>query len=295
MAVIKRPRTIGTHDGSFHADEVTACALLIIFDLADPDGIVRTRDPAVLDKCEYVCDVGGVYDPDKKIFDHHQADYKGSLSSAGMILKYLLDTGRLSDPEYKFLNNSLILGVDAHDNGTEVQTPGVCTYSHLISNFAPIAHDAGPDEEYAGFMQALNFVIQHLRRLLERYRYIRSFKETISKAMQQGKEYLFFEDAMPWMDCFFELDGEHHPALFIVMPSGTHWKLRGIPPNSKERMKVRYPLPENWAGLLEKDLKKETSIPGAIFCHKGRFFSLWDTKEDALKALELTLNQRRKK
>lgn len=294
MASIKRPRTIGTHDGSFHADEVTACALLVIFDLADSQGIVRTRDPEVLDTCEYVCDVGGIYDPNKKIFDHHQADYKGPMSSAGMILKYLLDTGRLTEPEYRFLNNSLILGVDAHDNGTEVVTPGVCTYSHMIANFAPITHDAEAPEEDAAFMKALQFVVEHLKRLLERYRYIRSFKEMISKAMRQGKDYLFFEKAMPWMDCFFELDGEHHPALFVVMPSGSHWKVRGIPPNGKERMKVRYPLPKEWAGLLENDLKKETGIPGAIFCHKGRFFSLWDTKEDALNALELTLNQRKK-
>ena len=30
-----RPRSFGTHDGSFHADEVTACALLLLFDLID--------------------------------------------------------------------------------------------------------------------------------------------------------------------------------------------------------------------------------------------------------------------
>jgi Uncharacterized conserved protein related to MYG1 family len=83
-------RSVGTHDGAFHADEVTACALLVVFDLVDEDKIVRTRDPSKLAECEYVCDVGGEYDPSRKLFDHHQADYVGRLSSAGMILHYLL-------------------------------------------------------------------------------------------------------------------------------------------------------------------------------------------------------------
>ena len=32
----------------------------------------RTRDPAVLNTCDIVVDVGAVFDPDKKRFDHHQ-------------------------------------------------------------------------------------------------------------------------------------------------------------------------------------------------------------------------------
>ena len=32
----------------------------------------RTRDPALLDTCDIVVDVGGVYDPAKNRFDHHQ-------------------------------------------------------------------------------------------------------------------------------------------------------------------------------------------------------------------------------
>jgi uncharacterized UPF0160 family protein len=59
----KNLRSFGTHDGSFHGDEVTACALLLLFNLIDKDKIVRTRDMAVLGRCEYICDVGGVYDP----------------------------------------------------------------------------------------------------------------------------------------------------------------------------------------------------------------------------------------
>src|SRR5271170_2959520 len=89
MEIEKIPRSFGAHDGTFHADEVTACALLLLFNLIDADKIVRTRELERLEQCEYVCDVGGIYDPAKKLFDHHQVGYQGSLSSAGMILLHL--------------------------------------------------------------------------------------------------------------------------------------------------------------------------------------------------------------
>ena len=95
---------------------------------------------------------------------------------------------------------------------------------------------------------------------------------------------------MPWLDAFFELNGENHPAKFVIMPSGGHWKLRGIPPSSSDRMKVRKPLPRAWGGLLDEELKRVSQIPGAIFCHKGLFISVWETEEDALRAMEYALS-----
>jgi len=76
-----------------------------------------------------------------------------------------------------------------------------------------------------------------------------------------------------------------------VMTSGGPWKLRGIPPNGEHRMQVRVPLPQEWAGLRDEELAKVSGIPGAIFCHKGRFISVWQTKEDAMKALEYMLRK----
>lgn len=285
----KIPRSVGTHNGSFHADEVTACALLLITGLIDEDKIIRTRDMDVLKTCAFVCDVGGVYDPALQLFDHHQAEYTGPMSSAGMILLYLLHSGHMTESEYNLLNHSLVLGVDAHDNGVDIHSPGVCTYSQLISNFAPIPYDAPADQQDAAFHEALKFAAGHLKRTLERHRYIHSFKKLVQEAMNADKRCLVFDQAIPWMDCFFELEGEKHSALFVIMPSGNHWKLRGIPPNAREKMKVRHYLPEAWAGLLDDDLRRVSGLHGGIFCHKGRFFSLWDTKQDAEKALDKIL------
>lgn len=284
-------RSVGTHDGSFHADEVTACALLVTFGLVDKDKIVRSRDPKELGSCEFVCDVGGIYDPSKKRFDHHQSEYSGEMSSAGMILLYLKEQGIIDGTTYDFLNRSLVHGVDANDNGKVTSEVGTCTFSQVVTNFVPIVYDAPDEVQTRAFFEALDFVLGHLKRLLERFRYIHACREKVEESMKKKEKFLYFEEAMPWIECFFEMGGETSSALFVVMPSGKHWKLRGIPPTLEERMKVRVPLPQEWAGLLEEDLKRASGIPGAIFCHKGRFISVWETKEDAMKALEYTLSK----
>lgn len=291
MEVEKKMRSVGTHDDAFHADEVTACALLCAYGLVDSDKIVRTRDVALLSQCDFVCDVGGEYDPTRKLFDHHQMDYRGELSSAGMILEYLHSSCLIDDEEYHFLRNSLIKGVDDHDNGRSEQTPGICTFSHVIANFLPILYDARPKDYEEGFFEALAFALGHIERLKERHAYTLSCRKLVAQEMKRSKQYLVFDRKLPWLENFFALGGRGHSALFVVMPAGDHWKLRAIPPSWEDRMNVRLPLPRQWAGLLEEDLRRVSGIEEAIFCHKGRFISVWETKEAALEALAYTFKE----
>ncbi|HSX11322.1 MAG TPA: MYG1 family protein [Chlamydiales bacterium] len=280
------PRSLGTHDGSFHADEVTACSLLLLFDRIDRDKIHRTRDAKLIERCDYVCDVGGLYDPHKRRFDHHQAGYQGSMSSAGMVLLYLKEQELIEPHLYDTFHKGLIMGVDAHDNGVAKMEPGTTTFSMVISNFLPIEYDVSAKRMNDAFFQAVDFAIGHLDRLRKRHFYTLECRATVKKAMIEGTNVLMFDESLPWLENFFDLGGEVHPAQFVIMPSGDdHWKLRGIPPSLSERMKVRRSMPEEWAGLHEEALRKVSGLKGAIFCHKGRFISIWETKEDALKAL----------
>jgi uncharacterized UPF0160 family protein len=285
-------RSFGTHDGTFHADEVTACALLIHYGLIDKEKVIRTRKKELLDQCEFVCDVGGEYDPSRKKFDHHQVSYQGNLSSAGMVWAYLREQKIVDEALYHYLNRSLIQGVDAHDNG-KILDPISCSFSHIISNFVPIQYDASSQEQDAAFFCALDFVLGHLQRFMDRYDYVRQCKEKVLQAMEKGGAFLSFDESLPWIDLFFEMGGEAHPAQFVVMPSGDRWKVRAIPPNNEDRMNVRTPLPEQWAGLLEEQLQKVSGIEGAVFCHKGRFISVWKTKKDALQALDYILSEKK--
>jgi uncharacterized UPF0160 family protein len=284
------PHSFGTHSGTFHADEVTACALMIITGRVQPDRIVRSREPHVLSQCEYVADVGGVYDPSLKAFDHHQLDYQGDRASAGLILDYLENRGDFSAALAEHLRRSLIWGVDAVDTGKFHPITGMCTFSQVIANFNPITYEAEPAEQDRAFKQALDFTIGHLKRLIERFNESQAAQQAVKESMAKSQTVLMFDRAVPWQDAFFELGGEQHPARFVVMPSGSHWKLRAIPPTANDRMGVRQPLPMSWAGLLNHDLIKISGIPGGVFCHKGRFVSVWETKEAALEALQKTLD-----
>lgn len=65
-------KTIGTHNGTFHCDEVLACCMLKILPEYNEAEIVRTRDENVLKTCDIVVDVGGKYEPKSHRYDHHQ-------------------------------------------------------------------------------------------------------------------------------------------------------------------------------------------------------------------------------
>ena len=61
---------IVTHSGSFHQDELFAVAAL---KMIYPDAeIIRTRDPKIIVSGDIVVDIGGISDPEKNRFDHHQ-------------------------------------------------------------------------------------------------------------------------------------------------------------------------------------------------------------------------------
>ncbi|KAF8203632.1 metal-dependent protein hydrolase, partial [Pholiota molesta] len=87
---------IGTHNGTFHCDEALAVFLLRQTATYRDAGLKRSRDPAVLDTCDIVVDVGAIYDEAKQRFDHHQRGFtevfghgfETKLSSAGLVYKH---------------------------------------------------------------------------------------------------------------------------------------------------------------------------------------------------------------
>lgn len=65
-------KVIGTHDGKFHCDEILACAMLKLLPQYADATVKRTRNTTILNTCDIVVDVGGVFDPSVHRYDHHQ-------------------------------------------------------------------------------------------------------------------------------------------------------------------------------------------------------------------------------
>ncbi|KAJ2927140.1 hypothetical protein H1R20_g9941, partial [Candolleomyces eurysporus] len=129
-------KVIGTHSGTFHCDEALAVFLLKQTEAYRGADVVRTRDPATLDGCDIVVDVGAVYDPARQRFDHHQRGFgevlglgfTTKLSSAGLVYKHFgheIIAKKLGVPVgdekvnyvYKLLYRDFIEALDAIDNG----------------------------------------------------------------------------------------------------------------------------------------------------------------------------------
>jgi uncharacterized UPF0160 family protein len=148
------PLRIGTHNGHFHADEALAVYILRLLPAYQSSHLIRTRDPALLETCQTVVDVGGEYDPSTNRYDHHQRSFNTTfpnrptkLSSAGLvymhfgkavIAQYLgvgEDAEEVTILWHKVYEN-FIEALDAHDNGISVYNPKEITAAGLEKRFS---------------------------------------------------------------------------------------------------------------------------------------------------------------
>ncbi|KAI3693715.1 hypothetical protein L1987_76666 [Smallanthus sonchifolius] len=74
-------KRVGTHNGSFHCDEALGCFMICLTNKYSGAEIVRTRDPQVLEALDAVLDVGGVYDPSRDRYDHHQKGFAEAIDA----------------------------------------------------------------------------------------------------------------------------------------------------------------------------------------------------------------------
>ncbi|KAJ5151816.1 Metal-dependent protein hydrolase [Penicillium capsulatum] len=144
---------IGTHNGHFHADEALAVYMLRLLPTYASSPLLRSRDPAQLETCHTVVDVGGVYDPAINRYDHHQRTFATTfpkhdtkLSSAGLVYMHFgraIIAQHMSLPEdhpdvdllYEKLYTDFIEAVDANDNGISAYDPAAVAAANLEKRF----------------------------------------------------------------------------------------------------------------------------------------------------------------
>ncbi|KAH8670852.1 putative UPF0160 protein C27H6.8 [Xylariales sp. PMI_506] len=146
--------TIGTHNGHFHADEALAVYMLRLLPTYIGSSLVRTRDPALLQGCHTVVDVGGEYDPASHRYDHHQRTFNTTfpgrptkLSSAGLVYLHFgksIIAQQLQQAEdsedvsllWNKLYGSFVEALDANDNGISAYDPDGIAAAGLEKRFS---------------------------------------------------------------------------------------------------------------------------------------------------------------
>lgn len=274
---------LGTHSGPFHADDVLAAALIRTFLDADAK-VVRSRDPEVLATADIVFDVGHVFDLETRRFDHHQREYEGNRSSAGMVLDFLEGEGKVETTLADHLRRVLVDYVDAVDVGARQPEDGVPCFSMLIGVLNESANEDFDKLYERGVAMAMDLV-GGLRDGLERANAAtEEVQEAMKAAVDAGRKTIRLDRYMKWKPAYFENDGANHSTEYVLFPGKGDWRVVTIPVAEGSREDKRK-LPEEWGGLEGEELQKITGTEGAKFCHRNRFIAGFATESAALDAL----------
>lgn len=294
-----------THSGTFHADDV--CAYAILADLYPEAALERTRDPARIahdPEGSVVFDVGGVYDPDQRRFDHHQADAPTrpdglAYASFGLVWEHLgrewLSTRQglpsdLVDAVHQGMAAGMVRAVDQVD--VQAVPPGV----HVPSTLSGLVFAMNPQDGWTGqdrvseedrtsaFLDAAGFVRGALQR----------------EVRQQAREAvagLVLEDAIarsddprvavlnapvPWQRSA-AMAADAQDLLVVVAPGTdpTEWCISAVPKEADGFARRRL-FPKAWRGLAGQELVDAGGPAGIHFCHKDGYFAATRDKGAAL-------------
>ena len=286
-------KTIVTHDGNFHADDVFSVA--VFKNLFPSFKLIRTRDLKIIAKADIVIDVGGEYNSDTGRFDHHQRGGAGGrengipFSSFGLIWqKYGLEICQGNQDVANAVDAGLVSTIDAIDCGHAEGVSSGISLSHTISMFNPTWQEDSHFDRC--FDEAVEFASRVLMRFIASANGGISAKAIVAKAIENAEDprVIVLEKYIPWKRTVHALSEE---ALYMVYPSQTgQWRIQAVPvePGSFEDRKS---LPKPWAGLADKALQDVTGITDAMFCHNGLFIAGAESFESAMKMVSMALTE----
>ncbi|MDD5152681.1 MAG: MYG1 family protein [Candidatus Pacebacteria bacterium] len=295
-------KKIITHNGSFHADEIFACAILSILNNNKVE-IIRSRDPEVWEMGDYVVDVGGVHNEKKNRFDHHQVGGGGKrengipYSSMGLVWKLYGKKVSGSAEVAKLVDEKLVQPIDAVDSGVSLFSlinPEVFPYSinNVLGALRPTWKEEAGDKESIdeGFAVALNLAKDILLREIKIARDQIEANKFVLKAYNKAKDkrVIVIEGHYPCDEILLKFS----EPLFVVKPDHqdeTKWKVKTVRKGS-DSFEARKFLPVKWSGKKGEEFAKITGVKDSIFCHVNCFVAVAGSKAGALKLAELALN-----
>lgn len=306
-----------THNGNFHYDEVLATTLLR--EIYEDAEVIRTRNEEIIKTGDIVYDVGGVFNPDEKRFDHHQntfvdtfsPDHTTKLSSCGLIYKYYCDklfekynfdrTHSLYDEIKYKIYNEFFQYADALDNGVNIFSKMIPrTLGDVVAGFNVYNCKSRDEEELEELQNSRFFEAQKLVRIdfINYIEYI--FNDYVPSYMNvcdemekvDGEIYITNLKVPP--NLILTIDLKLKKDLKYVIYKNKHaFRILALPVE-KGTFTTRVPLFEKWQGLRNEELSKKSGIEGCIFVHASGFTGGNKTLGGAIKMCEVSLENFKK-
>lgn len=274
--------------------------------------LIRSRDKDWITPADdkIIYDVGGTYDAQLQIFDHHQRgaplrDDGQPYSSFGLIWTHFgLDYLRSFDlPEdhiqhiHRSIESNFVLPIDLLDNGAI--SPGVAgplsglTLPTLLETLKPVFDDTTEDADTQAFHRALTvaraFIEAQVAKSAAKLRAKAQVEQAIAAA--GDGQILELPRGMPFRSAVVKAGADH--LLFVVNPRGKDWSIGGIRKND-EGFELRADLPAAWAGLTNEALEAASGVAGATFCHNGRFIAAAKSRDAILEMAQIAVDEANK-
>lgn len=303
IELIKSFKTIGTHNGIFHADDVLSS--VILKDINSNLEIIRSRDNEELKQCDFIYDVSikGI----KNNFDHHDKcselrEEGFKYSSVGLIwreigIEYLKSKINfiVSDEDientWKKIDSKIIQGIDALDNGVTIEK-NINTFNitDIVSNFTP-TWEEGLNDVNDNFNKCVDFISAIWNNLIKNeissLRAVSEVKEAYQKSLNNKSKVMELSRFMPWKNILLNIDVDRK-IEFVIYGDGKQYTLSAVPKDLNSFNNL-IDLPQEWAGKSGEDLSKITGVNDCIFCHAGRFMIINKTYEGIKKLAEFAL------
>lgn len=291
-------KLVGTHNGSFHPDEVFAYAFLKLInsDLK----IVRTRDNEKLKECDFIFDVSidGIHNP----YDHHfenkecRCEDEDSIpySSFGLIwrdlgFQYIEELLVEEDAAYRIFKSidvRLVKSIDADDNGVDISSD-MFNIVDVISSLNPswnseISHDVA-------FNEAVLIAEKILKGLIEKEIGKSLARHVVNEAYFKSQNgIMVLKKYVPWESQLVSLNTEEKVKIVVFPGYDGDYKVR-VAPKYRKGFETLINLPSEWAGKRNAELQAITGVDDAIFCHSGGFLAAAESFSGAIKLAKLAL------
>lgn len=294
-----------THSGGFHADELLSSVVLTRL---YPDAtIVRSRAPDWITPASdrIIYDVGGAYDAEAQIFDHHQRgaplrDDGQPYSSFGLIWRhygraYLAAMGLPAahvEAVHQGFDAKFVLPIDLMDNGAlSPATAGPLanlTLPSLLETLKPVFDNKEPGADDRGFQSALLIARMIVEAAIgQRAAKLRAETMVLEAIAVAGDaRVLELPMGMPFRPAIIKAGADH--LLFVIHPRDKDWCITGIR-KAEDSFEQRADLPAAWAGLSNGDLEAVCGVKGATFCHNGRFIAAAKSRDAILAMAEIAV------